>query len=452
MVQETEEVKRRSRNRHGVPRPVAGHLAEVPRPLQQRESDRLENRDAAQPDDGPPQLRCARLRRRGLRRLRRKKRPARHRRGHRGVPEADLPREGPAAAPGGRRARCPGRRASGGTGRPRSRAAQAVRARRGPHPDGARRRHRRGHDGAARGPRPDLERGCRRRRHRHHAAGGLQPPGSAGARREAAERPVRHGDGRAHRLQHGVRLHPAEQPAPLSLDELAVPGRLDDRLVDRRELHRGPRPPVGDSRTSRDLAPRARGRRHRRAALLRVHPFLRQPDDRRGDRRDAAGLDRRRRRRDGGHRLPERLEDDSAESAEREGADARHAGLFEHRRPELGFDPDARRRRHERVSGRPARASASRRRRSPRRSSRATDRPSSPRSPSPTRPSCSGPSSTRSTTAAPRSCSASPPASPSTASATTWPSTRRSGSATRAAPPSSSSTPGWARPTRRRST
>ena len=40
---------------------------------------------------------------------------------------------------------------------------------------------------------------------------------------------------------------------------------------------------------------------------------------------------------------------DPAEPAERQGADARHAGLLEHRRPELRLDADARRQRHERV-------------------------------------------------------------------------------------------------------
>ncbi len=62
--------QRRARNRHRLPRSTARHLAKVPRPLQLRQSRRLEDRNPAQYVDGPHQLRRARLRRRRLRRLR----------------------------------------------------------------------------------------------------------------------------------------------------------------------------------------------------------------------------------------------------------------------------------------------------------------------------------------------------------------------------------------------
>ena len=61
------------------------------------------------------------------------------------------------------------------------------------------------------------------------------------------QRHVGDGDGGAHRLQHGLRLDAAEQPASVSLDELALPGRRHGRLADGRELHRRSRPPIRDS-------------------------------------------------------------------------------------------------------------------------------------------------------------------------------------------------------------
>ena len=75
------------------------------------------------------------------------------------------------------------------------------------------------------------------------------------------------------------------------------------------------------------------------ADYFTLDPPGRRADDRAGDPRIAEGLGRRRRRRARRHRLPERLEGDPAEPAEREDAHARHPGLLEHRRPELRFAP-----------------------------------------------------------------------------------------------------------------
>ncbi len=86
-----------------------------------------------------------------------------------------------------------------------------------------------------------------------------------------------------------------------------------------------------------------------RGRLLPPRALYRCADDRPGDRRAAQGLGGRRRRRHGRHRLPEHVEGDLAEPAQRQGAHARHAGLLEHRRPELRLDADARRQRHERL-------------------------------------------------------------------------------------------------------
>src|SRR3974377_652967 len=65
----------------------------------------------------------------------------------------------------------------------------------------------------------------------------LTPPWSAGRRWPSRQRYVSHGHDRAHRLQHGLWLHAAKQPASLSLDELALPGRHHSRLAAGRKLH-----------------------------------------------------------------------------------------------------------------------------------------------------------------------------------------------------------------------
>ena len=81
------------------------------------------------------------------------------------------------------------------------------------------------------------------------------------------QRHVGDGDGRAHRLQHGLRLDAAQQSASLSVDELALPGRHHGRLALRRELHRRSRPPLGDPRAAGRRAPAPRpGRDQRRAS------------------------------------------------------------------------------------------------------------------------------------------------------------------------------------------
>ena len=87
---------------------------------------------------------------------------------------------------------------------------------------------------------------------------------------------------------------------------------------------------------------RADGRR-----VLRPRPLHRRPDDRPRGGRAAEGVGHRRRRRDGRHRLPERLEGRPPEPAEREAPDARHAGLLEHGRAELRLVGHHRRVRHE---------------------------------------------------------------------------------------------------------
>ena len=73
-------------------------------------------------------------------------------------------------------------------------------------------------------------------------------------RRPPRQRHVGDGHGGAHRLQHRLRLDAAEQPAPVSVDELALPGRHHGRLAPRRELHRRSRPPVGDPGAARRCA------------------------------------------------------------------------------------------------------------------------------------------------------------------------------------------------------
>ena len=101
---------------------------------------------------------------------------------------------------------------------------------------------------AAHGPISDRD--VDRRDHRGDAAGGVQPQEPPADRRPARQRHVGDGDGGAHRLQHRLRLDAAQQPASLSVDELALPGRHHRRLAPRRELHRRPRPPVGDPRAA----------------------------------------------------------------------------------------------------------------------------------------------------------------------------------------------------------
>ena len=126
---------------------------------------------------------------------------------------------------------------------------------------GPRRRGRQGHQGAHRRARPDLRQGHRRRastavmRQEAFNHKNLQAD-----RRPPRQRHVGHGHGGAHRLQHRLRLDAAEQPASVSVDELALPGRHHGRLAPRRELHRRSRPPVGDSRAARRCADAPRDR------------------------------------------------------------------------------------------------------------------------------------------------------------------------------------------------
>ena len=106
----------------------------------------------------------------------------------------------------------------------------------------------------------------------------------------------------------------------------------------RRELHHRSCPPVRHSRTAGRCADAADGKRHHPARVLRIHAFHRCADDRSGDSGTSESMGRRRRWRHGRHRVSEHFESDSPEPAERQSPDARYAGLFQHGRPELGFD------------------------------------------------------------------------------------------------------------------
>ncbi len=139
------------------------------------------------------------------------------------------------------------------------------------------------------------------------------------------------------------------------MDELALPGRHHGRLAPRRELHRRSRPPVGD--------PGAAGRRaactarrtsstpreyyeyvHFSDAVMTDQEILELPkvwvvggDGGMGD--------------IGYQNMSKVILQNRPNVKAR---DARHAGLLEHRRPELRLDADARRQRHERVRRRHA--------------------------------------------------------------------------------------------------
>ena len=75
MVQETEQVNADHETGTAFLDLLPDTSQKFPRPLQQREPDRFEDRDAAQPDDGAPQLRRTGVGRRRLRGLRREERP-----------------------------------------------------------------------------------------------------------------------------------------------------------------------------------------------------------------------------------------------------------------------------------------------------------------------------------------------------------------------------------------
>ena len=137
---------------------------------------------------------------------------------------------------------------------------------RGASADGPWRRGREGHEGTHGRAWSDFGQGSRQRDHGRDAAGGVQSQEPAGHRRPARQRDVGDGHGGAHRLQHRLRLDAVEQPASLSLDELALPGRHHRRLAPRRELHRRSRAPVGDSGTAGRCADASRRERDQRRA------------------------------------------------------------------------------------------------------------------------------------------------------------------------------------------
>ena len=118
--------------------------------------------------------------------------------------------------------------------------------------DGPGRRRREGHQGAHRGlrsrARHDHRRATCRSDRRGAADRSLQPQEPAAGRWTPGQRHERDGHGRAHRLQHGLRLDGAQQSASVSVDELALPGRRDRGLAHGRELHRRSRAPLGHSR------------------------------------------------------------------------------------------------------------------------------------------------------------------------------------------------------------
>ena len=164
------------------------------------------------------------------------------------------------------------------------------------------------------------------------------------------QRHERHVHGRQHRLQHGLWLDAAVQSASVSVDELAVPGRRDHQLAPGRIADHESRPALRGAGTARRRAARAR----RRTSLSEADYFTLTHLD------DALMTDQEIRELPkvwviggdgalGRHRFPERFEGHPAEPAEREDADARHAGVFQHRRPELRLLHHARRLRHEPV-------------------------------------------------------------------------------------------------------
>ena len=166
---------------------------------------------------------------------------------------------------------------------------------------------------AAHGPITDQQ--ICRRPGRRPAAGRLQPQGAPVGRRPPGQRHVGHDDGGEHRLQHGLRLHPPVQSAPLSLDEFALPGRRHDLLAHGRVGDPEPCPPVGRARAPGRRPARPLGGRLLRGGVLHAHAPGRRAHDRAGDPRAAEGLGDRRRRRPGRHRLPECLQGGPAEPA-----------------------------------------------------------------------------------------------------------------------------------------
>ena len=249
--------QRQAHDGDALPEPARRHAAEVPRLVRRDAAAGLEGGGAEEPPDGAVRLRRPGLGRRRVRRLRREERAARRGLGDGGLHAAALPRQGRAALASKADATRPGTawrrwtrsspripRARHGSGRrPRTCCwASAARPSRTPTPASPR---------AARSPTREIVDAHRRR----HAAGCVQPPDAAGHRRAAGQRHVRDGHGRAHRLQHGLRQHAAQQPAPVPLDELALPGRGDGRVAVRRELRHGPLAPLGDSRAARGPDP-----------------------------------------------------------------------------------------------------------------------------------------------------------------------------------------------------
>ena len=224
----------------------------------------------AQHAHGAPQLRRARIGRRRVRRVRREEHPAGLRGGDRSVHAAavsregrSLPRESGPTGEGGRAEAGRDQGAQPGGVRP---AAPG----RGAPAHGARRRGRSGHQGADGRIRSDLRSTGHRRDHGGHAAGGVQSQEPPAHRRPAGQRHVGHGDGSAHGLQHRVRIDAAQQPASVSLDEFALPGRHHRRLAHGRELHRRSRETVGDPRAPGRCAVEPHGRGDQPTRVLRV--------------------------------------------------------------------------------------------------------------------------------------------------------------------------------------
>jgi ferredoxin len=186
---------------------------------------RLPRGRPAQSPHGPPQLRGARLRRRRLRRLRREEHP----RAAASVTEAYMrPLYHRQGRPPPRKGRPPGkgrleRLAAPGPTTPGIQPLPPGRRPRllglGGENDEDTRPHRR--HGST-----DLRRGHRRRHRRRCCA---RTPSTTNELQaidgRARQRHVRHVHGRQHRLQHRLWLHPALEPASLSLDEFPLPGR-----------------------------------------------------------------------------------------------------------------------------------------------------------------------------------------------------------------------------------
>ena len=130
------------------------------------------------------------------------------------------------------------------------------------------RRRRKRHQGAHRRARRNHGRRSRPGHCYRDAARGLQSHEPPGHRWTSRKRHVRDGHGRSHRLQYRVWFDALQQPAPVSLDELPVPGRRHRGMAAGRELHRRSCSPLRRSRTAGRYPAATDGERHYPARVL----------------------------------------------------------------------------------------------------------------------------------------------------------------------------------------